>query len=211
MNLSIQVACCFNERFSVSLICRSIETPSGRGREMLNRIGQAVKAGRSALREAEKRIPPDVRRQLERTVKDGQVRFDKAVKDVRTRVTKAAGQADLDRARKRLEDLSKQVQGMVQAFAQRSRGAATTSTALRTATRKPATTRRAAPRKAAPRKAAPRKATTPRHNGVMMSVAPGMAADHATCPTNGSLGPLGSPWEAASHCTLSPELNTSAI
>ena len=146
------------------------------------RINQAVKAGRTALRQAEKRIPPDVRRQLEKTIRDGQVRFDKAVKDVRTRVTKAAGQADLDRARKNLEGLSKQVQDMVRAFAQRSRGAATPTakrtTARRTAPRKAATKPRASTRKAtttrkpAARKTAPRRATTRRREPMVRTIPP---------------------------------------
>jgi hypothetical protein len=123
-----------------------------------SRIDRAVKAGRTALRQAERRIPPDVRKQLERTVKDGQVRFDRTFKELRTRVTKAAGQADLDRARKNLESLRKQVEDMVRAFAQRSRVPAgttarrTTRTApsgRRTATRKTASTPRTTTRKAA--------------------------------------------------------------
>jgi len=145
---------------------------SSRSRAARSPIGQAVKVGRTALRQAEKRIPPDVRRQLERTLRDGQARFDKAFKEVRTRVTKAAGQADLDRARKNLEGLSKLVQETVGAFAQRSRAAATTTarrstraatSARRTATRKAATTKRAVTRKASTTKrATTRKASTTR-------------------------------------------------
>lgn len=132
-------------------------TSSRSSRSSRSPIGQAVKAGRTALRQAERRIPPDVRRQLERTVREGQARFDKAFKEVRTRVTKAAGQADLDRARKNLEGLSKQVQDMVRAFAQGSRAAAAStarrstraaSSARRTATRRATSTRKTATRKA---------------------------------------------------------------
>ncbi|TMG28513.1 MAG: hypothetical protein E6H97_04555 [Chloroflexi bacterium] len=43
-----------------------------------------MKAGRKALRQAEKRIPPDLRRQIERGIKDGQERFDATVKDIPT-------------------------------------------------------------------------------------------------------------------------------
>src|SRR5437660_1585814 len=35
-------------------------------------LNRAVKAGRSYLREAERRLPPDVRRQIDRSIKDGQ-------------------------------------------------------------------------------------------------------------------------------------------
>jgi len=62
-----------------------------------SRLNRAVKAGRAALRSAEKRVPPDVRKQIDRSIKDGQKRLDAAVKDVRKRVNQAARQADLDR------------------------------------------------------------------------------------------------------------------
>src|SRR5258708_33748204 len=75
-----------------------------------SRLNQAVKAGRSALRQAQKRVPPDLRRQIDRSIKDGQRRFDSAVKDIRTRVNQTALQADLNRALKRLDEFSKQVQ-----------------------------------------------------------------------------------------------------
>src|SRR5260370_30904135 len=50
-------------------------------------LNQAVKAGRRALRQAEKRIPPDLRRQIERGIKDGKKRIDPTVKDLRPRVS----------------------------------------------------------------------------------------------------------------------------
>jgi hypothetical protein len=171
-----------------------------------SRIDRAVKAGRTALRRAEKRIPPDVRRQLERTIRDGQVAFDKAVKDVRARVTKAAGQPDLDRARKNLESLSKQVQDMVRTFAQRSRGAAMATatarrstrkapSARRTATRKAAATSRTATRKAsatrkpstrtAARKSAPRRRSTTASEPAVHE-APGPMPERVEMPDEGS-------------------------
>src|SRR2546421_336758 len=75
-----------------------------------SRLNRAVRAGRSALAQAQRRVPPDLRRQIDRSIKDGQRRFDSTVKDIRTRVNQAAKQADLNKALKRLDGLSKQVQ-----------------------------------------------------------------------------------------------------
>jgi polyhydroxyalkanoate synthesis regulator phasin len=105
-------------------------------------LNRAVKAGRSALREAERRVPPDLRKQLERTFNDGQKAVHVAIKQVQTQVNRTARQADVDKVLKRLESLSKQVQEMA-------RAAATTRQAPappRKAARKPAT-RKAAARK----------------------------------------------------------------
>ncbi|HLZ95261.1 MAG TPA: hypothetical protein VKT20_08045 [Candidatus Dormibacteraeota bacterium] len=124
-------------------------------------LNRAVKAGRSALRTAERRLPPDVRKRIEKAIKDGQGRFDATVKDVRARVNKAAGQADVDRALKRLGELRKHVQTMVgnAAAAARTGRSAATSTARRATTRRTAT-RKAATRKTATRKTASRKTAT---------------------------------------------------
>ena len=136
-----------------------------------SRINRAVKAGRTALRQAERRLPPDVRRGVEKAIKDGQSRFDATIKDVRTRVNKAAGQADVDRAIKRLRDLTKLVQTTAGNMAKAARGgsrsaASTASRTRRTATRRASTrkaaTRTPAARKAATRKAAARKPAAPR-------------------------------------------------
>jgi polyhydroxyalkanoate synthesis regulator phasin len=121
-------------------------------------LNRAVKAGRSALRQAEKRVPPDLRKQLERTIQDGQKTIHIAIKQVQTRLDRTARQADLDKAMKRLEALSNQVRNLA---------ARTTSPApaARPARRKPAT-RKPAARKPAARKpassAAPKRASTRR-------------------------------------------------
>lgn len=109
-------------------------------------LKQAVKAGRSALREAQKRVPPDVRKQIERTVEDGQKTMHTAIKQVQARLDRTARQADLDRAMKRLEALTKQVRNLAS-------GTIASTTAARPARRKPAT-RKAPSRKPAARKPA---------------------------------------------------------
>jgi polyhydroxyalkanoate synthesis regulator phasin len=117
-------------------------------------LKRAVKAGRSALREAERRVPPDVRKQLERTIKDGQKTIHTAIKEVQTRLDRTARQADLDRAMKRLDGLSQQVRNLA------ARTAAS-ATGKRPPRDKPAT-RKAAARKPAARKSAAREAAPKR-------------------------------------------------
>jgi polyhydroxyalkanoate synthesis regulator phasin len=119
-------------------------------------LKRAVKAGRSALRNAEKRVPPDLRKQIERSVEDGQKTVHAAIKRVQTQLDRTARQADLDKVLKRLEGLSRQVQDIAGTAA----AAATAPPTPTKAPRKPATTRKPAPRKPAARRAAPRKTAT---------------------------------------------------
>src|SRR5260221_14591579 len=119
-------------------------------------LNRAVKAGRSYLREAERRLPPDVRKQIERSIKDGQKTVEGAIKQLRTRVDRTARQADLERALKSLEGLTKQVQQIARAAASRPAAPAARRTARRPATRK-APARKAAAKAATPSKAPARK------------------------------------------------------
>jgi polyhydroxyalkanoate synthesis regulator phasin len=121
-------------------------------------LNRAVKAGRSALRQAQRRLPPDVRKQIDRTVKEGQKTFHSAIKQVETRLDRTARQADLEKAMKRLDELSRQVRNMAAAAAA-ARTAPPASTTRKTATRKPAT-RKSPARPAATRKAPARRRTT---------------------------------------------------
>jgi len=147
-------------------------------------VDRAVRVGRKALREAESRVPSDVRRQLERSIKDGQKTLKTAIDQLQVQVRRTAKQADVEKALKRLEGLSKQVQQMARDVASRgatsNRRATSTrrraTTTPRRTTRKPATTAKkpaparkpaaaraqAAPiRKAAPRRAPARRAPAP--------------------------------------------------
>jgi|SRR6266576_3513429 peptidoglycan hydrolase CwlO-like protein len=117
-------------------------------------LNRAVKAGRSYLREAERRLPPDVRKQIDRSIKDGQKTVEGAIKQLRTRLDRTANQVDLEKALKRLDGLSKQVQQLARSVS--SRPAATT----RRATRRPAARRRTVARAAAPKAAATRATAT---------------------------------------------------
>ena len=120
-------------------------------------LKRAVKAGRSALRQAEKRVPPDVRKQLVQTIQEGQKTLHIAIKELQKRLDRTARQADLDRAMKRLEGLSRQVRNI--AAGSGASTAAARSTGRKSATRKPAA-RKAAARKAAPKRAATKRAAT---------------------------------------------------
>lgn|SRR5487761_208505 len=134
-------------------------------------LNRAVKAGRSALRQAQRRLPPDVRKQIEKTVKEGQKTVYTAIKQVESRLDRTARQADLEKALKRLDELSRQLRNMAAAAASAAAARSASPTTRRPATRKAATrktaTSKAATRKASTRKAAPgrspaRRSTRPR-------------------------------------------------
>ena len=132
-------------------------------------LNRAVKAGRSALRQAQRRLPPDVRKQIDRTVKEGQKTIHTAIKQVETRLDRTARQADLVKAMKRLDELSRQLRKMASAAAASAAAARTagpTAATRKSAARKPATRKAAAgkpaARKPAARKAAPKRASARR-------------------------------------------------
>jgi peptidoglycan hydrolase CwlO-like protein len=111
-------------------------------------LNRAVKVGRSYLRQAERRLPPDVRKQIDRSIKDGQKTVEGALKQLRTRLDRTANQVDLERALKRLDSLSKQVQQLARSATSRATAPAPATAPARRATRRPAT-RRAATKPAA--------------------------------------------------------------
>jgi peptidoglycan hydrolase CwlO-like protein len=138
-------------------------------------LKRAVKAGRSYLRQAERRLPPDVRKQIDRSIKDGQKTIEGALKQLRTRVDRTASQVDLEKALKRLDGLSKQVQAIARSATSRPAAA---KPARRTARRPAArrrTTKAAAPKAAATAKPATRKApagrTAPRRRAASSATA----------------------------------------
>src|SRR5438067_11304896 len=71
-------------------------------------VGRAVSAGRQALKEAERRVPPDLRRQAERRLKDADKTARAAIKQLQTQVKRASTRADVNRALKRIDGLTKQ-------------------------------------------------------------------------------------------------------
>jgi polyhydroxyalkanoate synthesis regulator phasin len=133
-------------------------------------INRAVKAGRSALRQAQRRLPPDVRKQIERAVKDGQKTIHTAIKQVESRLDRTARQADLEKAMNRLDALSKQVRNMAAAAAA-ARTAPPPAATRKPTARKPAT-RKASTRKAASARRATRRSTRTSSAGGAASPAP---------------------------------------
>lgn len=122
-------------------------------------VGRAVTAGRKALKEAESRVPPDVRKQVERRIRDANKTVQAAIKEAQVQVRRARSRSDVTSFLKRLDGFTKQAK-------QLARGTSTRrSTAKRAApaARKAATARKPATRKAAPKKRpAARAAATPR-------------------------------------------------
>jgi hypothetical protein len=147
-------------------------------------LNRAVKAGRSYLRQAEMRLPPDVRKQIDRSIKDGQKTVEGAVKQLRTRLDRTASQVDLEKAMKRLDGLSKQVQQLARSMSSGAAATPASRTTRRPATRKrvtkattttkpaPAPTRVAPARRAAPRRrtAAPAAVTPPTMESPSMAI-----------------------------------------
>ena len=165
---------------------------ASRQSKLLNR---AVKAGRSALRQAQRRLPPDVRKQIDKTVREGQKTIHIAIKQVETRLDRTARQADLEKAMKRLDQLSKQMRNLASAAAA---SASSRTAAARPATRKTATRKTAArtpaarkptARKAAKEKAAPARRTTkrtPRRAGGSASTSSTSGSNGGHSSSNGS-------------------------
>ncbi|MGH7902759.1 MAG: hypothetical protein ACREPA_01365 [Candidatus Dormibacteraceae bacterium] len=104
-------------------------------------INQALGAGRVALQEAQKRVPPEWRKQVES-------RMSEALKPVQAQLRSRASQSEVDRLTKRVEQLAKDVDRLSRNVA----SGAPAGTAAETAGR----TGAAGPRRAA----APKRATT---------------------------------------------------
>src|SRR2546423_13618110 len=71
-------------------------------------VGRAVSAGRRALKEAESRVPPDLRRQVERRMKDADKTARAAINTLQTQVKRARTRADVNSVLKRTDELTKQ-------------------------------------------------------------------------------------------------------
>jgi len=139
-----------------------------------------VSAGRRALREAESRVPPDLRRQLERSLKDADKTARAAIKQLQTQVKRASTRADVNSVLKRIDGLTKQARQIALGRAARAtttkRRAATTTRRAASGAKKAAGT---AKRKAASRASSTTKRTTTRR-------AP---ARRAAASTSSSAGP----------------------
>src|SRR5690348_7586922 len=134
-------------------------------------VGRAVSAGRRALREAEKRVPPDVRRQAERRIKDADKTARAAIKALQTQVNRASTRADVNSVLKRIDGLTKQARQVISGTGPRR--ATTTAKRAATRTRKAAgTAKRKATSTAKRKTASTRKAATPRSSATRRRRAP---------------------------------------
>jgi len=70
-------------------------------------VGRAVSAGRRALKEAESRVPPDLRRQVERRLKEADKNARTAIKVLQTQVKRASTRADVNAVLKRIDGLAR--------------------------------------------------------------------------------------------------------
>ena len=100
-------------------------------------VGRAVSAGRRALKEAESRIPPDLRRQLDRRLKDADKTARAAIKQLQVQVKRASTRGDVNSLLKRIDSLTKQARQIA---------SGTGSRPASTRRRAPSTTRKAATR-----------------------------------------------------------------
>ena len=137
-------------------------------------VGRAVSAGRRALREAESRIPPDLRRRLDRSLKDADKTARAAIKQLQAQVKRASTRADVNNLLKRIDGLTRQARqiargGPGRAVTSRRRAAATTRRTA-TRTRKAATTTRR--RTASSSASATKRRATPRRRASAAAAAP---------------------------------------
>lgn len=129
-------------------------------------VGRAVTVGRRALKEAESRVPPNLRKQVERRIKEAESRVppdlrkqverrirdanktvQAAIKEAQVQVRRARTRTDVNSFLKRLDGFTKQAR-------QLARGASSKRSTTRKATRKATTTRKPATRKAAAKRPA---------------------------------------------------------
>lgn len=116
-------------------------------------VDRAVRVGRRALKEAESRVPADLRRQVDRRLKDADKTARAAIKQLQAQVQRASTRADVNTVLKRIDSLTKQARQIASGT-----GARTAAARTRTPTRRStaARTRKAPIKKAAPtRRAAP--------------------------------------------------------
>ncbi|OLB97918.1 MAG: hypothetical protein AUI15_11565 [Actinobacteria bacterium 13_2_20CM_2_66_6] len=70
-----------------------------------------MSAGRRALKEAESRVPPDLRRQVERRLKEADKNARTAIKVLQTQVKRASTRADVNAVLKRIDDGNRAKEG----------------------------------------------------------------------------------------------------
>jgi len=166
-----------------------------RGTRRSGIVGRAVSAGRRALREAEKRVPPDLRRQVERRIKDADKTARAAIRQLQAQAKKASTRADFNSVLKRIDGLTKQARQVARGTGTRAastrRRAASTTKRAATRTRRAATNvkkaRGTARRKAAEGATSRRRAAAPTTTTVRRAAAPRRRAAARRAPAAESM------------------------
>src|SRR5712692_8688114 len=181
-------------------------------------VGRAVSAGRRALREAESRVPPDLRRQLERSLKDADKTARAAIKQLQTQVKRASTRADVNSVLKRIAGLTKQARQIALGRAARAtttkrRAATTTRRAASGAKKAAGIAKRKAPSRACRRCPRPTARWAPRWAAVMRVRTPKASAGRAQGAKNSRQGPedLDSAQEHRSWAELFPVDRCAAV
>src|ERR1700730_2530059 len=78
-----------------------------------NLVDQARQVAGSAVKDIQKRLPPDLTRQLERSLSQGQKAIQSSLQQVQARVNRTASQTDVDRLTRRIDELPRQVNRLV--------------------------------------------------------------------------------------------------
>src|ERR1700730_15125044 len=73
-----------------------------------NLVDQARQVAGSAVKDIQKRLPPDLTRQLERSLSQGQKAIQSSLQQVQARVNRTASQTDVDRLTRRIDELKRQ-------------------------------------------------------------------------------------------------------
>ena len=153
-------------------------------------VGRAVKAGRQALREAEKRVPPDLRRQVQRSLNDAEKAARSAIKQLQAQAKKASTRADVNTVLKRIDALTKQARQAVRGTGARASasGRRAASTSRRRAT---STTRKVATRASTARRSASARTSTPRRSTPRRRAAAETAMPETMAPEAGGAVEMG--------------------
>src|SRR3984893_15219807 len=78
-----------------------------------NLVDQARQVAGSAVKDIQKRLPPDLTRQLERSLSQGQKAIQSSLQQVQARVNRTASQTDVDRLTRRIDELTRQVHRLI--------------------------------------------------------------------------------------------------
>src|ERR1700738_1037600 len=98
-----------------------------------NLVDQARHASEGAVKDLQKRLPPELVKQVVASLERDQKAVKASLKQVQTRLNRTASQTDVDRLTRRIDDLTRQVNRLIGAARGSSRSATPTAAAPRRA------------------------------------------------------------------------------